>query len=92
MAIYWADSADRHGIPHDEALYAIANALYVEEEFDEPRVPDRIRPTLFIGPATHERGAPLLEVMVEVSPPRDLFIFHVMPARPKHLIRMEDQP
>jgi len=55
-------------------------------------VPDRIRPTLFIGPATHERGARLLEVMVEVSTPRDLFISHVMPARPKHLSRMEDQP
>jgi hypothetical protein len=32
----------------------------------------------------------LLEVMVEVSPPHDLYIFHVMVARPKHLERMEE--
>jgi hypothetical protein len=29
--------------------------------------------------------------MVEVSPPRDMVVFHVMPARPKHLDRMSDQ-
>lgn len=91
MAIHWAESADRHGVPLEQALHAIANAVYVEDEFDEPRVSGRMRPTLFIGPATSTPGAPLLEVMVEVSPPRDLFIFHVMPARPKHLRRMEDQ-
>lgn len=92
MAIVWAESADRHGVPHHEALHAIANAVYVEEEFDEPRVPGRIRPTLFIGPAATALQAPLLEVMVEMTPPRDLFIFHVMRARLKHLNRMEDRP
>ena len=92
MAILWAESADRHGVPHDAAMHAIVHAVYVDEQFDEPRVPGRIRPTLFIGPATAARGAPLLEVMVEVTPPRDLFIFHVMQARPKHLNRMEDRP
>jgi hypothetical protein len=34
----------------------------------------------------------VLEVMVEISPPRDVFVFHVMHARQKHLDRMEDQP
>lgn len=92
MAIRWAESADRHGVPHEQALHAVANAVYVEEAFDAPRMPGRIRPTLFIGPATATPGALLLEVMVEVSPPRDLFVFHVMPARPKHLCRLEDQP
>jgi len=28
--------------------------------------------------------------MVEIIPPRDLHVFHVMPARQKHLNRMED--
>jgi len=32
----------------------------------------------------------LLEVMVEVIPPRDLHIFHVMAARPKHMERMKE--
>ena len=87
VAIRWAESASKHGIDHDGALYAITNAHYVEEEFDEPRIPGHVRPTLFIGPS--RLGGPLLEVMVEITPPRELVVFHVMPARPKHLARME---
>ena len=37
--------------------------------------------TYFIGPSRD--GKQLLEVMAEVTPPRDFFIFHVMNARPK---------
>nr|WP_233279831.1 hypothetical protein [Prescottella equi]ARX60107.1 hypothetical protein pVAPN1572_0690 [Prescottella equi] len=62
--------------------------MYVEEEFDDPRPPSTIRPTLFIGPP-RKLGSPLLEVMVEISP-RDITVFHVMEARQKHLDRMED--
>lgn len=86
MAIRWADSADEHGIAHEDALHAIANAIYNEESFDEPRVPGHARPDLYIGPA--RGGRPLLEVMLEVVPPRDLVVFHVMIARDKHLQRM----
>ena len=46
-----------------------------------------MRPTLFIGPS--RLGGPLLEVMVEITSPRDLVVFHVMVARVKHLARME---
>lgn len=70
-------------------MYAIANAVYVEDEFDDPRPPSSIRPHLFIGPQ-RQPGAPLLEVMVEVRPPRGLHVFHVMPARTKHLDRMKE--
>jgi hypothetical protein len=42
---------------------------------------------LFIGPS--RLGGPLLEVMVESTPPPDLVVFHVMVARAKHLARME---
>ena len=87
MSVTWAESADKHGIPHEDALHAIGNAYYVESEFEEPRLPGRVRPTLFIGPP-RQPGGPMLEVMVEVSPPRDLHIFHVMIARQKHLDRM----
>lgn len=80
----WAESADKHGIAHEDALHAIGNAYYVESEFDVPRILGRVRPTLFIGPP-RQLGGPLLEVMVEVVPPRDLHIFHVMVARQKHL-------
>ena len=40
MAITWAASADKHGIDREDALHAIANAVYVETEFDEPRPPE----------------------------------------------------
>jgi len=82
-------SADKHGIDRADALHAILNAYYQEDEFDEPRPPASVRPTLFIGPPRKLGGA-LLEVMVEVTPPRDLHIFHVMVARSKHLERMEE--
>ncbi|RMB70173.1 hypothetical protein AYK61_26570 [Rhodococcus sp. SBT000017] len=89
MAIEWTDSADKHGIDHADALHAIENAYYVEREFDEPRVPGLAKPWLFIGPPRTLGGA-LLEVMVEVIPPRGMVVFHVMEARPKHLDRMTD--
>jgi hypothetical protein len=89
VAITWAASADKHGIDREDALHAIANAVYVETEFDEPRPPAQVRPTLFIGPP-RQLGGPLLEVMVEVVPPRGLHVFHVMLARQKHLDRMGD--
>ncbi|MDF3313502.1 MULTISPECIES: hypothetical protein [Rhodococcus] len=91
MAIEWATSADKHGIDRDDALHAIENAVYVEQEFDEPRVPGHSKPWLFIGPP-RILGGPLLEVMVEIVPPRGMVVFHVMQARQKHLHRMKDQP
>jgi hypothetical protein len=89
VAITWAPSADKHGIDREDAVHAIVNAYYVEREFDPPRPPATVRPTLFIGPPRQLGGA-LLEVMVEVTPPRDLHVFHVMVARPKHLDRMKE--
>jgi hypothetical protein len=74
MAITWAPSADKHGIDREDALHAIMNAYYVENEFDEPRPPATVRPTLFIGPP-RQLGGGLLEVMVEISPPRDSMSF-----------------
>ncbi len=62
----------------------------METEFDEPRPPQPVRPTLYIGPPRQLGGA-LLEVMVAVVPPRDLVTFHVMPARQKHLELMNGE-
>lgn len=88
MAIKWTDSALKHGIDIEDAKHAIAHAHYMEQDFDEPRPPSTIRPTLFLGPG-RRLGAPLLEVMVEIGR-RDVTIFHVMEARKKHLDRMSD--
>ena len=90
MAISWAESADRHDVPREDALHAIMNAYFHRAGFDEPRVPGGVRPDLFIGPP-RQLGGPLLEVMVEMLPPRGVHIFHVMQARPKHLALMKEQ-
>jgi len=80
MAIRWASSAARHGIAREDATHAVANRVWWIREFDEPRVAGGRRPDLFIGPA---RDGALIEVMAEVAPPGDFFIFHVMRARPR---------
>jgi len=89
VGIEWTASADKHQIDRADALHAIENAYYVEQEFDEPRVPGKSKPWLFIGPP-RQLGGPLLEVMVEIVPPRGMVVFHVMEARQKHLDRMTD--
>ena len=86
MPITWAASADKHRVPHEDALHAIANAEYHESAFDAPRPPSAIRPDLYIGPWRPPTTG-LLEVMLEVRPPDGIHIFHVMEARPKHLAR-----
>lgn len=91
MPVTWAASADKHGITHEDALHAIANAHYVEIEFDEPRLDGRVRPTLYIGPP-RQLGGQLLEVVVELIPPRGMHAFFVMHARQKHLDRMGKDP
>jgi hypothetical protein len=87
VAVTWAASAAKHGVAREDALHAVAHAVYLETEFDDPRPPSTVRPHLYIGPQRNP-GAPLLEVMVEVRPPRGLHVFHVMEARAKHLARM----
>ena len=90
VGVSWAASADKHGVDREDAVHAIANAVYVEVAFDEPRPPRSVGATLYIGPP-RQRGGALLEVLVEVRPPRGLRVFHVMPARPKILARMEEE-
>lgn len=90
MGLTWSAAADKHGVAHEDALHAMVNAIYVETSFDDPRPPATIRPTLYIGPQ-RDRSAPLLEVMVEAIPPRGVHVFHVMPARTKHLARMKEE-
>lgn len=87
MGVSWARSAEKHGVPHEDALHAILHAVYAESGFDDSRIPGGICPTLYIGPP-RALGDPMLEVMVEVKPPGTFHIFHVMVARRKHLDRI----
>lgn len=81
MTIRWAPSAAKHGIDRSDALHAIQTHLFWLREFDEPRVEGAARPDLWIGPTLDMSR--MLEVMAELRPPADLFIFHVMEARRK---------
>lgn len=63
-------------------MNAILNHVYRLEEFEEPRIGNR-RPDLFIGP-TRDRTQ-ILEVVAQITPPADIFVFHVMIARRKML-------
>ncbi len=83
MAIRWTDSANKHGIPREDALNAILHQLYHVERFDEPRVTGGSRPDLFIGPSRDRRM--IVEVMAIITEPDDILDFHVMEARRKIL-------
>lgn len=77
MAVTWAASAAKHGIPRDEALYAIAHAHGWYDDFGDPRPPHDAAPRLYIGPSRFGT----LEVLVEITPPADVRVFHVLPLR-----------
>ena len=76
VAVTWTESADKHGIPHEEALYAMSHAHKVVRELGVPRV-GALAPTLFIGPSRFGT----LEVLATITPPAGVHIFHVMPLR-----------
>jgi hypothetical protein len=76
LSITWAESAAKHRIPRDEALYAIAHAELFIESFGQPRIGDQ-SPSLFIGPSRYGT----LEVLAVITPPREIWVFHVMPLR-----------
>jgi hypothetical protein len=79
MDIRWTSSADKHGIPHEDALNAVLHHQFHVSPFGTSRDPARGDPDLFLGPRLDGR---MLEVMAEVTQGR-LVIFHVMAARAK---------
>lgn len=87
MALTWADSASKHGVPREDAVWALTYFIYEERGFEVARPPATVAPDLYIGPQ-RSRTAPLLEVMLERHPPSGLWIFHVMPLRPAFRARM----
>jgi len=89
VVIRWADSADKHGVPREDAVHAMVNPYLYVPEFDEPRLAGTSRPDLWVGPP-RQLGGDLIEVMAERLPPRDVVVFHVMIARSKHLALIEE--
>jgi hypothetical protein len=81
LEIIWAASADKHGVPREDALYAMAHAEGMEQVApgDVSRVtayPDRQR-VVFVG-HPHAQTERYLEVIVAHQAGRAVF-FHVMP-------------
>jgi hypothetical protein len=73
MAIDWADSADKHSIPRDDALYAMTNAEVTVELDGRPGEVTM----LYIG-HPHGQTDRYLEVIAAHRKPRTIWIFHVM--------------
>jgi hypothetical protein len=70
---------DKHGVGHDDALYAMGNARWTRDPYDAGRE-RRQPPILFIGPS---RAGVMLQVLAERMSPRGLRVFHVMVLRPE---------
>ncbi|WP_178980839.1 hypothetical protein [uncultured Corynebacterium sp.] len=88
MAIETIESAEKHGYDRDDAIHAMAHHRWLVEGFDEPRIPGVPAPDLYIGPAP---TGELIEVMSYLSPPRDVYIFHIMKLRKKTRDRALDE-
>lgn len=73
MGVEFTPSADRHGIPREDAIYAMSHAEGVEE------IPGRTGEVtrVYVGRA-HAQTDRRLEVIAAHRPPRDIVIFHVM--------------
>jgi hypothetical protein len=85
----WADSADRHGVDHADALHAMKNAKTYVQRFDRSRVQGRDEwADLWIEPSRD--GSVTLEVFAHLDvKARDVLIFHVMPVRQKTRDRVQ---
>lgn len=86
VAINWAPSAAKHGVPRSDAVHAIQHAVYSTEL---EGFPGEVT-TLYIG-HPHPQTDRFLEVITALRPPRTLIIFHVMPLSDlyRHLLEEE---
>ena len=89
MGIAFTRSADKHGISHADALYAIQNPVYTSTKVKvNPEQPNRPR-RVFIGPQ-HAQTDRLIEVLIEVGQ-SDFVIYHVMPLGAYYRDQMEGE-
>lgn len=83
MAILYTDSASKHGIPNEDALYAMLNAEASEIVPGYPGETTRV----FVGPP-HPQTERYIEVLA-TQRGDDVVVFHVMPLSDlyRHLLR-----
>jgi hypothetical protein len=81
MGIRWTASSAKHGVRREDAVHAMLHPVYRVSPYGDARVDGLGAPDLWIGPG---QDGEMLEVMAAVEPTtRTLWVFHVMPARPK---------
>lgn len=89
MGVEWTPSADKHGIPREDALYAMMHyAVSTEIEGDPGE-----RTVVYVG-HPHGQTDRYLEVIAAHIPPRTILIFHVMPLTDmfRYLLHEGEQP
>jgi hypothetical protein len=47
--VTWADSASKHGVPREDAMWALTHFIYEERGFEVARPPATVAPDLYIG-------------------------------------------
>lgn len=88
MEIRWTESSAKHDIPRDDVVHAMLKARWQVRSFEPSRVPGLADPDLYIGPT---RAGGLIEIMASVDPAAEvLWVFHVMPARPKIIAKAKE--
>ena len=89
MGIRWTTSSAKHGVRREGALHAMLHPVYRVSPYGDSRVEGLGAPDLYIGPG---QDGVVLEVMVAVEPAtRTLWVFHVMPARPKVIAEAKER-
>lgn len=90
MGIECADSAGKHGISEEDALYAIGNAIHTSSNVKAaPGLAPNPR-QLFIGPP-HPQTDRLIEVLVENKGSGEFLIYHVMELSSYYRQQMEEE-
>ncbi len=94
MVPQWKDSADKHGVARQDAVYVILHNSYTDVLADEPREEGQIR--LFIG-QRHAQALPEdeVEILVHEFPDqrgREAVVFHVQPLSAKFRRYREENP
>jgi hypothetical protein len=90
MGIEWPESADKHDIPHADALYAMQNATYTSTKVKINDGDTRNQRRVFIGPQ-HAQTDRLIEVLIELKPGGNFVVYHVMPLGAYYRRQMEEE-
>ena len=88
MQMRWTESSAKHGIARDDVMHAMLKHRWFVAAFEASRVPGLADPDLYIGPT---RAGGLIEVMVSVDTAAGVvWVFYVMPARPKIIAKAKE--